>query len=94
MLRDETRDKIQARVRGLLHGLDAEAHLLDVILDSTRQQLAFIIQKGELPLVLGMNWLDYVSRRDAELSELLKKGLEERVAAAQRRAEREEAGAV
>lgn len=91
MLRDETRAKILERVRGLLHSLDPDVHLLDVILDSTRQQLAFVMQKGELPLVLGMNWLDYASRRDAELGALLKTGLEERFAAARRRAEREEA---
>lgn len=94
MLRDETRTKILDRVRGLLQVLDPEVHLLDVILDSTRQQLAFILQKGELPLVLGMNWLDYASRRDADLTALLKSGLAERTAAAKRRAEREEAESV
>lgn len=89
MLGEETRHKILRRVRGLLASIDPEVHLLDVILDSTRQQLAFLMQKGEWPLVVGMTWLDYVSHRDEELKYRLEQGLKQRLEAARERQARE-----
>ena len=90
MLGEERRQRILERVGGLLAGIDPEVHLLDVLLDSTRQQLAFVMQKGEWPIVLGMNWLDYVSHRDEELSTQLAEGLKKRLEAARQRQAREE----
>jgi len=85
MLGEETKQKILRRVRGLLASIDPEVHLLDVVLDSTRQQLAFVMQKGEWPLVVGMTWLDYVSHRDEELKNRLEQGLKQRLEAARAR---------
>jgi len=85
MLGEERRQTILARVSGLLGGIDPQVRLLDVILDSTRQQLAFVMQKGEWPVVLGMNWLDYVSHRDDELKNLLADGLKKRLEVARAR---------
>jgi hypothetical protein len=85
MLGEETRQKILRRVRGLLASIDPEVHLLDVVLDSTRQQLAFVMQKGEWPLVVGMTWLDYASHRDEELKSRLEQGLQQRLEAARER---------
>ncbi len=90
MLGEERRQRILERVGGLLAGIDPEVHLLDVLLDSTRQQLAFVMQKGEWPIVLGMNWLEYASHRDEELRTQLAEGLKKRLEAARQRQAREE----
>lgn len=90
MLGDERRQKILDRVAVLLREIDPEIKLHEVILDSTRQQLAFVTQKGERPLVLGMNWLDYVSHRDEELKERLRECLARRLEAAERKQAEEE----
>ena len=90
MLGEERRQKILERVGGLLAAIDPEVHLLDVVLDSTRQQLAFVMQKGAWPIVLGMNWLDYVSHRDEELRTRLAEGLKKRLEAARERQAREQ----
>jgi len=73
----------------LLKEVDGDVHLHEVLLDSTRQQLAFVMQKGEWPIVLGMNYLDYVSFRDDDLKARLVSGLRDRLEAAQRRKEQE-----
>jgi len=90
MLGEERRQKILERVGALLHEIDPEIRLHEVILDSTRQQLAFITQKGERPIVLGMNWLDYVSHRDEELKQRLQESLKKRLDAASRKQTQEE----
>ena len=85
MLGDETKKKILRRVQGLLTSIDPDVHLLDVVLDSTRQQLAFVMQKGEWPIVVGLDWLDYVSHRDEDLKNRLDQGLNQRLEAARER---------
>ena len=90
MLGEDRQNKILARARGLLQEIDPEVHLHKVVLDSTRQQLAFILQKGEWPIVIGMNWLDYVSHRDEDLKKQLAEALARRLAAAQERQKKEE----
>ncbi len=79
MLSEERREKILKRVAALLRDVDPNVRLIDVILDSTREQLAFVMQKGEWPIVVGLNWLDYVSHRDDELREQLAVGLARRL---------------
>jgi nucleotide-binding universal stress UspA family protein len=91
MLGEERRNKILERVRPLLAEIDGEIRLLDVLLDSTRQQLVFVMQKGAWPVLVGMNWLDYVSQRDAELKAQLAAGIATRAEISQKRqAEAEE----
>lgn len=90
MMGEDRRRQIMARVTPLLQAVDPEVHLLEVLLDSTRQQLAFVMQKGEWPLVVGMNWLDYVSHRDEELQARLQEGIAKRLETAQQRQGREE----
>jgi hypothetical protein len=85
MLTEERRRKVIDRVGHLLKEIDGDVRLHEVLLDSTRQQLAFVMQKGEWPLVVGMTYLDYVSLRDGELKERLAEGLRERLGVAQRR---------
>ena len=90
MLSEERKQKILERVGGLLTGIDPEVHLLDVLLDSTREQLALVMQKGEWPIVLGMDYLEYVSHRDEELRSRLEAGLNKRLEAARERQAREQ----
>jgi predicted aspartyl protease len=90
MLGEERRQKILERVRGLMREIDPDVKLHEVILDSTRQQLAFIAQKGEHPIVIGMNWLDYVSHRDEELKGRLEEALSRRLEAARLKEARDE----
>lgn len=90
MLGEERRNKILERVITLLREVDPEVHLHEVLLDSTRQQLAFVMQKGERPIVIGMNWLEYVSHRDEELKQRLADGLARRLETARRREIEEE----
>lgn len=85
MLSKDRRNKILGRVRPLLHQIDPDVRLHEVFVDSTRQQLAFALQKGEQPIVIGMNWLDYVSHRDEELKQRLAEALARRLDAARRR---------
>ena len=85
MLGDERRRQISERVRRVLAALDPEVQFLDVVLDSTRTQLALVLQKGEWPIVLGIDYLDYVSHGDEELSQRLAEGLQQRLKAAQER---------
>jgi hypothetical protein len=92
MLGEDRRNKILQRVGPLLHDIDPDVHLHEVVLDSTRQQLAFVMQKGEWPIVIGMNWLEYVSHRDEELKERLAESLKTRLETARQRQEREEEG--
>lgn len=90
MLGDDRRQKILDRVSVLLGQIDSEVRLHEVLLDSTRQQLVFVMQKGAWPVVLGMNWLDYVSHRDEELKTRLEEGLKHRLEVARQRQAREE----
>jgi hypothetical protein len=90
MLGDDRRKQIIARVAPLVAAADPEVHLLEVLLDSTRQQLAFVMQKGEWPIVVGMNWLDYVSHRDDELQQRIKAGINQRMELARQRQAREQ----
>lgn len=85
MLSEERRTKILDRVGRLLKEVDGDVHLHEVLLDSTRQQLAFVMQKREWPIVLGMNYLDYVSLRDDDLRARLSSGLKERLEIARHR---------
>ncbi len=85
MLSETRRQSILERIGGLLRHIDPDVSLHDVLVDSTRQQLIIVLQKGEFPILLGMSYLDYVSHRDEELSNNLRKRLHERLQAARLR---------
>ncbi|MGH9795320.1 MAG: hypothetical protein ACRD5G_11140 [Candidatus Acidiferrales bacterium] len=89
MLSEDRRQKVLDRVGRLMKEVDADARVNEVLLDSTRQQLAFVLQKGEWPIVIGMNYLDYVSLRDDDLKASLAAAFQQRLAAARRREEAE-----
>lgn len=85
MFSEERRKSILDRVAGLLRQIDADVFLHDAILDSTRQQLVIVMQKGEFPVLVGMSYIDYVSHRDEDLTRLLREGLAKRMEAARAR---------
>jgi len=87
MLSEERKASIMERLRRLLAQVDAEVHLHDALIDSTRQQLVIVMQKNEMPILLGLSYLDYVSHGDDELRTLLQEGLRQRAEAARRREE-------
>ena len=90
MLSDDRREQIMVRVKPLFQQIDPDLLLLDVLLDSTRTQLLFILQKMEWPLVITMEWLDYVSQRDPDLQQRFRTAIRAREEAAQSRLAAEE----
>lgn len=89
MLGEERRQKILERVAPLVAEIDPDVRLLDVLLDSTRTELVFVLQKQQWPLLVGMKWLDYVSHRNDELRKRLAEGLQRRLEVARGRSQRE-----
>ena len=85
MLSEERKQSILGRVGGLLQQIDSQVQLHDALLDSTRQQLVLVMQRSDMPVLIGMSYIDYASHRDDELSRLLREGLERRLEAARRR---------
>ena len=90
MLSEERRKSILERVAGLLRQIDAEVHLHDAILDSTRKQLVIVMQRGEFPVLIGMSYIDYASHRDEDLAAILREGLAKRLESARHREMEEE----
>ncbi len=58
---------IRRRLEPLLAEADPELHLVELLLDSSKQHLGIVIQKDDRPAVLRLDWLRYVSMPDAEL---------------------------
>jgi hypothetical protein len=58
---------IRRRIEPFLAEVDPELHLVELLLDSTKQHLGIVIQKDDRPAVLRLDWLRYVSMPDAEL---------------------------
>lgn len=85
MLSEARRQAILERTAGLLAQIDKDVQLHDVILDSTRQQLVLVMQKNDMPVLVGLSYLDYVSHRDEDFKKFLREGLAQREAAARKR---------
>lgn len=78
-LGSEAGQKIRGRVEPLLTELDADLALLEVLLDSTRRYLGLVVQKGDRPMILKLEWINYITLKDAELKENLAKQLREKI---------------
>jgi len=70
-LSPERKRSIRARIAPLLAEFDSEIALIELILDSSKQHLGVVVQKGEWPAMLRLDWLRYVSMPEAELRETL-----------------------
>jgi hypothetical protein len=65
----ERKRSIRRRIEPLLAALDPELHVIERVLDSTKQHLGVVVQKDEQPAVLRLDWLRYVSMSESELRE-------------------------
>ena len=70
-LSPDRKRSLRRRIEPLLAELDPDLHLIELLLDSTKQHLAVIVQKDDLPALLRLDWLRYVSMSEAELHETL-----------------------
>lgn len=70
-LSPERKRSIRARIEPLLAEFDSEITLIELILDSGKQHLGLVVQKGERPAMLRLDWLRYVSMPEVELRETL-----------------------
>ena len=75
MLSPERKHNIRQRVEPIIRKLDPALRLIEILLDSTRQYLAFVVQREEQPIILRIEWLLYVRMTDAELQDSLKQQL-------------------
>ena len=71
-LSPERKQNIRHRIEPILHELDPELKLVEILLDSTRQYLAIVVQSGEHPRILRLEYLLYVRMTDAELRDSLR----------------------
>jgi hypothetical protein len=62
---------IRRRLEPLLAQLDPEVQFLQVILDSSRENLGVVVQKADLPAMLRLDFIRYISMPDSELREII-----------------------
>lgn len=70
-LSPERKRSIRRRIEPFLAESDPELHLIELLLDSSKQHLGIVVQKDDRPAVLRLDWLRYVSMPDAELRDSL-----------------------
>lgn len=75
-LSPERKQNIRHRIEPILIDFDPELKLIEILLDSTRQYLALVVQSGEHPRILRLDYLLYVRMTEAELRESLRQQLE------------------
>lgn len=66
-LTSERKLSIRRRLEPLLAALDPELKFVEVILDSNRENLGVVLQKGDRPAMLRFDFVHYVSMPEAEL---------------------------
>lgn len=77
-LGSQAKEHIRNRVEPVLRQLDPEIELIEILLDSARQQLGFVLQKDDRPIVLGLDWLTFVAITEPELKASLASQLQSR----------------
>jgi hypothetical protein len=71
----ERKRSIRRRLEPLLAQLDPEIEFIQVILDSSRQNLGIIVQKGNRPAMLRFEFILYISMPDSEVRETIARQL-------------------
>lgn len=66
-LTPERKQSIRRRLEPLLAALDPELKFVEVILDSSRENLGVVAQKDDQPVMLRLDFVRYVSMPEAEL---------------------------
>lgn len=75
-LTPERKQSIRRRLEPLLAKLDPELEFIQVILDSSRENLGVVLQKDDRPVMLRLDFVNYVSMPDAELRDTLLRQLQ------------------
>lgn len=74
----QAKEHIRSRVEPVLQQLDPQLEFIEILVDSARRQLGFVLQKDDRPIVLGMDWLIFVAITEPELKQNLATQLETR----------------
>ena len=77
-LSNERKRSIRERLAPLLTEFDPELEFITVFLDSGRNNMAVVAQKGDFPVVLRLDYLRYVSMPGDELRATLTEQLRRR----------------
>ena len=70
-LTQERKLSIRHKVEPLLAALDPQLKLVEILVESTRQYLGFVVQHFDRPMVLRVEWITYSSINPEELKEHL-----------------------
>lgn len=69
LLSAERRTRIRQRLEPILKEYDPELQFISVFVDSTREFLGVVVQRGERPILLKFRWVDFISNPDSSLHE-------------------------
>ncbi len=67
----ERKRAVRRRLEPLLAALDPELKFVQVILDSSRENLGVVVQKDDRPAMLRLDFIRYISMPDTELKEII-----------------------
>jgi hypothetical protein len=67
----ERKRSIRRRLEPLLAELDPELRFIQVILDSSRENLGVVVQKADQPAMLRLDFIRYISMPDGELRQTI-----------------------
>lgn len=67
----ERKRAVRRRLEPLLAALDPELKFVQVILDSSRENLGVVVQKDDRPAMLRLDFIRYISMPDTELRDII-----------------------
>ena len=70
-LTPERKRGIRKRLEPILSALDPEILFIETFLDSSRDNLAVVVQKDDRPALLRLDYIRYISMPDSELHDTL-----------------------
>ena len=71
----ERKRSIRRRLEPLLAELDPELKFIQVILDSSRENLGVVVQRDDQPAMLRLDFIHYISMPDGELRDTIARQL-------------------
>ncbi|MEE8201139.1 MAG: hypothetical protein V3R29_08215 [Candidatus Acidoferrales bacterium] len=72
----ERKKNIRRRLEPLLAEFDPKLKFIQVIIDSSRENLAVVVQRDDRPAILRLDFVRYISMPDAELRATLREQLQ------------------
>jgi len=70
-LTPERKRGIRKRLEPILSALDPEIVFIETFLDSSRENLAVVVQKDDRPALVRLDYIRYISMPDSELRETI-----------------------